>query len=340
MNNPNSPPTLVLLYSQNSPKCTQLRAMVKDEHLGFFNPICVDNSQVRNMINNSTTLKIKSVPCIIEVFPDGNLASYEDIKAFEWMNNFNSILDQKPNPRPTKPVHRNDRNGDTRMQGVSSGIPNVREIDTQLDDGRDYSSQMAAMGGGNVRNMDEIDMAPKNPNLSALRGPRRSAYRGEIDEENNQYTGITSERDVRHGELSRPMRGNGHDGMSSSSLPDMDMGGIGMPMEQQRSRRQIPISAGKNRVKIIEDITPDEDDEDVGGGPVLSDDDPSGMTIPREDGGVDIRTNKSKERSNNLKNMAMSIERARKSEEEQIESTKKGNTIIQREMSMNQPISL
>ena len=37
-------PTLVLLYSINSPKCDQLRSLLKDEYLGFFKAINISDN--------------------------------------------------------------------------------------------------------------------------------------------------------------------------------------------------------------------------------------------------------------------------------------------------------
>ena len=93
------------------------------------------------------------------------------------------------------------------------------------------------------------------------------------------------------------------------------------PPQPLPPRRQVPINAGGNRVKMIEDLTPIEEPEEQ---PILNDDDPSGMNIPRDDpmsggagGMTEIRSNKAKEKSSSLKNMASSIERACKMEEDQ-----------------------
>lgn len=338
-----SNPTLVLLYSLNSPKCNQFRSMIKDEYMSMFKPICVDNKQVREMLQNSTTLQIKTVPCVIEIFPDGNLASYEDIKAFEWITNFMSVIDKKPAPK--QQLSPQNPKGPTPL-GYAT------KIDDVFADEMDEKPQMPGLQGQGMPqssrgiNMNEIELRERNPNITALRGPRRSAYRGEV--EDNQYMGISSERDLQHGEIDRPMRGMGHTGMNASSLSDVELDNDPDMMNPPPPppRRQVPISAGGNRVKMIEDLTPlDEEDEEQ-----VNDDDPSGMGIPRDDpvsggggasGGMnEVRSNKAKEKSSSLKNMASSIERARKMELEQSESHKQGGAVKSREMAMNEPINL
>ena len=98
------------------------------------------------------------------------------------------------------------------------------------------------MPGLQGRDMNEIELQERNPNITALRGPRRSAYRGEV--EDNKYMGISSERDLQRGEIDRPTRGMGHTGMNSSSLPDVEIDNDPEMLNSPPLRRQVPINAG------------------------------------------------------------------------------------------------
>lgn len=321
-------PTLVLLYSINSPKCDQLRSLLKDDYLRFFKAINVDNKKIRNMLLNSTTLKITTVPCIIEIFPDGNLASYEGEKAFEWLTNFINVLEQR-NRLPNTPQSQPQR-------------PPFRKIDDILEE-PDIEDQNNISGlQGKINS--SIDISEKQADLSSAlrRGPKRTAYRGMVENEN--FTGLTSERDMHLGEINRPARGDGHNNMRSS-LPDIPQDYIDMEIEEKPISKKYPVKSG-NKVKLIEDITPDEDEEQEH---ILDNEDPSGMNIPRDDslsssgmmGGMnELPRNRNREKGTSLKNLAASIERARSSEEDQMKSYKQGVVKNQRELDTHEPINL
>ena len=332
-------PTLVLLYSINSPKCDQLRSLLKDEYLGFFKAINIDNKKIRNMLSNSSTLKITTVPCIIEIFPDGNLASYEGEKAFEWLTNFIQVIEQK-NRQPIAshlasplPSHQQ-----------TSQRPPFRKIDDILEE-PDIPDRHNISGlQGKINS--SIDLQEKQADLSSAlrRGPKRTAYRGMV--ENEAFTGLTSERDMHLGEINRPNRGDGHNNMRSS-LPDIPQDYDNIEMDEKPVQRKYSVKSG-NKVKIIEDITPEDDEQEE---PMLDDDDPSGMNIPRDDsvsnsnskmmsGMNDLPRNRNKEKSTSLKNLASSIERARSSEEEQMKSYKQGVVKNQRDLDEHEPINL
>jgi len=319
----NNQPLLILLYSNNSPKCDQLRTMLKDEHLSFFKIICVDNPRIRDMINNSTTIKISSVPCVLEFFPNGQIASYEDNKAFEWMANFISIIEKKPEPKQPH-IQDNLLSASGDLDKIHS-MPPPRVIDYTVGD--DVSS-MAPLKKQGLQNQ-EITINDKQADLSGgiRRGPKRTAYRGMIDE-NNEFQGISSERDMHEGELQRPRRGQGHENMSSS-LHD--------------------TTTYKNKIKMIEDvddiIQESNEDDDYA---EIDDSDPSGMKMPRGDNIIsnervipnNDKRNKSKEKSANIKNLAASLERARSKEEKMIESYKQGKNSTQRTNANTEPINI
>ena len=334
-------PTLVLLYSINSPKCDQLRSLLKDRYLEFFKSINVDNKKIRNMLANSTTLKITTVPCIIEIFPDGNLASYEGEKAFEWVTNFIQVIDGE-NRQPIASQMPNQFPPHMQMPKIRTPYRKIDDILEEPD--VPVPNNISGLQG---KINPSIDLQEKQADLSSAlrRGPKRTAYRGMV--ENEGYTGLTSDRDMHLGEINRPSRGDGHNNMRSS-LPDIPQDYTDMEIEEKPAPRKYPVKSG-NKVKLIEDITPEE--EQFEPAPMLDDDDPSGMNVPRDEsvsnsrmndpsGMNDLPRNRNKEKSTSLKNLAASIERARSSEEEQIKSYKQGVVKNQRDLDSNEPINL
>jgi hypothetical protein len=300
-------PTLLLLYSVNSPACNNFRSMIRDEYMSHFKPICVDNKRVRDMLSNSTTLKIQNVPCVVEYFPDGRLASYEDAKAFEWMSNFMSILEGNRQTQPTAhtislipPEAKISYQSSPQLQ---QNPPNFIHMGSFPNEEHSYNEPVhiePSLPGLQGRAMNSIDIPGKNPNVTSIRGPKRSSYRGMV--EDNNYTGLTSERDLQNGELDRPMRGNGHNNLASTSLMDMDVGmdtrantelseeyelNSGSLRNQneeemynksvQRNEipsRKVPMKTGRG-IKMIEDLTPiDVEDDQYDEQPMLNDDDP------------------------------------------------------------------
>jgi hypothetical protein len=82
----------VLLYSKYSKFSKELVDIIENSNVDFINKfqfktLCIDNENIRKRILNSKNIDIKTVPAILIVYNDGGVEKYEDVKAFEWVEN-------------------------------------------------------------------------------------------------------------------------------------------------------------------------------------------------------------------------------------------------------------
>lgn len=78
------PSSIILLYSKYSPNCKKILS-VYDASLSFIKPVCIDNAQIRQRLSNSTSLNIKTVPCVLFRYPDGRLEKFENDNVTDWV---------------------------------------------------------------------------------------------------------------------------------------------------------------------------------------------------------------------------------------------------------------
>jgi hypothetical protein len=90
--------TWILLYSKFSDSCKSLINMLRGSNLDVhFKLLCIDNKQIRSVVQKSKKFNIKSVPCILNIDRMSGIAGqYEGQKAFELVS---SMI---PEPRETE----------------------------------------------------------------------------------------------------------------------------------------------------------------------------------------------------------------------------------------------
>jgi hypothetical protein len=244
----------ILLWSEHSEKCAQLRQMMNDEQLRLFEKVCVDNDQIRNMICGSNKLQIQFLPCFLILDAQKTLlAKFEGTDALKW---YAENLQKSSPPPPSL----------SRVDQILEGMQQLPRPESQGFSG-------PPLAGPQSRGPPNITRPRGMPDIGRpLRGGSMlSSDRGMIDED---------------GEISMPVRGEGHENMRSSladyGQQDDDPSGMGlMPSRRDDPEpRMVPIGKGKNPI-MVEDLTPDEDEPqfavpDFG-------DDPSGMGMPRGD---------------------------------------------------------
>ena len=103
----------ILLYSKYSDYSLQLIELIKNSNIDFVNNfnfklLCVDSEKIRKRIIQKNDFDIKVVPCILIAYNDGRLEKYEDLKAFEWVEQvilqFYPPIPPPPLP-PQQPIH-------------------------------------------------------------------------------------------------------------------------------------------------------------------------------------------------------------------------------------------
>jgi len=79
------PERLVVLYSKYSPQCQKLLQIYDASTMDYIKMVCIDNSKFRERILNSQTLHVKTVPCVILIYPNGQIEKFEGIKVTDWL---------------------------------------------------------------------------------------------------------------------------------------------------------------------------------------------------------------------------------------------------------------
>lgn len=95
---------VILLYSKYSNHCNKLinglhRSPVKLN----IDMLCIDNKNIRNIMEQSTNVLVEAVPCVM-VIKDDSVEKYEGEKAFRWISE--EIRKSSP-PRSQKTIRRN-----------------------------------------------------------------------------------------------------------------------------------------------------------------------------------------------------------------------------------------
>ena len=88
----------IILYSRFSPACTQFLQLLdqiplEGRTIFKFQPLCIDSTKVRNIIQKSN---IKSVPFVSIIYTNGQRETFEGDLAFVWVTDVINRLRSKP----------------------------------------------------------------------------------------------------------------------------------------------------------------------------------------------------------------------------------------------------
>ena len=88
----NEPNFSTLIYSKYSKNSTKFLELIKNSGVDFtsfmkMEWLCIDNQKIRNRVLSNTKIEVKSVPCVLVVFPSGNIEKYDGESVFNWANN-------------------------------------------------------------------------------------------------------------------------------------------------------------------------------------------------------------------------------------------------------------
>jgi hypothetical protein len=93
-NNTNNkePSFSTLIYSKYSKNSTKFLELIKNSGVDFtsfmkMECLCVDNEKIRKRILSNTKIEVKTVPCVLVVFPSGSIEKYDGEAVFSWANN-------------------------------------------------------------------------------------------------------------------------------------------------------------------------------------------------------------------------------------------------------------
>lgn len=81
------PEQLIVLYSKYSPQCTRIVELYNSHpsNLDYLRLICVDNVNLREAILNATNIRVRTVPCVIFVYPGGRVEKFEGANVSDWI---------------------------------------------------------------------------------------------------------------------------------------------------------------------------------------------------------------------------------------------------------------
>lgn len=274
---------IILFWSEYSQNCAKLRGMMSPQHLQLFEKVCIDAPSIREAIMDSVNLNIQEVPCFLFLDQQGQIrGKFEGQSAFRW---FESVAQTGPSAgmkthQPPQYAHN--------VPSTASDSPIGSSVDKILGGmkalarapGTEFQEESAVFQGSRVsgaqaRHQAQITRSRPGADLGRFpRGPSHEIYPEEEDEEENE--GHPS---------NLPVKGAGHDNMISS------LSGFGraerQQMEEEQEMAQEPLPSSKmvavgkgKRTVVIEDFSPNDETENQ---PIVNDDDPSGMSIPRGD---------------------------------------------------------
>jgi (2Fe-2S) ferredoxin len=93
--------------------------------LPFIHTLCVDNKEVRDSLSNSQLITKKKLPCVLVIFPDGNIYEYVDDELTLFIN---SLIEKNKPQIQQQPVSSGPKETKTPINRLVQNIP-----ETSLD---------------------------------------------------------------------------------------------------------------------------------------------------------------------------------------------------------------
>lgn len=257
----------VLLWSEHSERCAQLRQMISDEQLRLFDKVCVDNDQIRSMICGSERLQIRFLPCFLIFDGQKNIiAKFEGDNALEW---FVKNMQQKRPPQAAPPGPSHSR-VDSILEGMRGLIPKTLET-RDLPSHKTQGFNGPPLAGPQSRGPIDI-LRPRE--MHDIGRPMRSRPRGMIDDEEEVPNIPIGEDGYGQESFGKDPSGMGIANRGSERQYDDSQ-----EYEQPEPPRMVAVGKGKNSI-MVEDLTPNDEEELEFAMPEFGSD-PSGMSIQR-----------------------------------------------------------
>ena len=108
---------ILFIYSKYYPQINILLNIISS--LPFIHTLCVDNKEVRDSLSNSQLITKKKLPCVLVIFPDGNIYEYVDDELTLFINS----LIEKNKPQIQQPVSSGPTETKTPINRLVQNIP-------------------------------------------------------------------------------------------------------------------------------------------------------------------------------------------------------------------------
>ena len=80
-----NPEQLIILYSKYSPQCKPILSLLDTHAIDYMRLLCIDNVDVREQLLQSTHLNVRTVPCVLFMYPGGRVEKFEGPNVSEWI---------------------------------------------------------------------------------------------------------------------------------------------------------------------------------------------------------------------------------------------------------------
>lgn len=91
------PEYLIVLYSKYSSQCQKILQLYDESIMSNIKLVCVDNSSTRKRLTMSSTFNIKTVPCILFMYPGNKVEKFEGPRVSNWLiEKMTSFLPSQP----------------------------------------------------------------------------------------------------------------------------------------------------------------------------------------------------------------------------------------------------
>lgn len=255
------------------------------KHLQLFEKVCIDSPAIREAVLDSLNLGIREVPCFVFLDRQGQIrGKFEGQSAFRW---FESLTQANHPNYHSSPQHERPSTFSDNMRGenptgssVEKILGGMKALARAPSSDREFPEESAAfqgprVSGAQARHQAQITRARPGADLGRFtRGSSR--YLEEEEQDDGQTERFQTDK---------PIKGEGHDNMISSlSGFGRSERGDQQEMEDESEEpspasKMVAVGKGKRTV-VIEDFSPNAEVENQ---VIVSDDDPSGMSIPRGD---------------------------------------------------------
>lgn len=141
----------LLLYSKFSPACSEIIEIIKANDTGIqFQPVCIDNSEVRRMLSRSKKFNIEYVPCILHISKSTGVAEqYEGERSFNLIQSLVEsrqpldiqqqpvfVEEQQPQPQPLlqqpQAVHSESMTMIDDLDAISMPVNEIKNVPAAL----------------------------------------------------------------------------------------------------------------------------------------------------------------------------------------------------------------
>lgn len=215
---------ILFIYSKYYPQINILLNIISS--ISFIHTLCVDNKNVRDSLTNSQLLTKKKLPCMLVMFPDGNIYEYVDDELTLFINSLiekNNPQEQQQNPQFNQFGQKETK---TPINKLVQNIPESALVDIKEEVSDDEFED-------NIKNNQQSSQVPTRQmqqrpitaNVQKINNSNKKTGIGQLinfsenkpaEKKSNSVSRSRSE--LMNRETVKIAKGKGHENMNTSSL--------------------------------------------------------------------------------------------------------------------------